>query len=61
MQAYGFNIRETSETDCVAALMRMYEKISAVKEESIASDGDVMSVSKRIMAQNKETYETLAK
>jgi hypothetical protein len=28
MQAYGFNIRETSETDCVAALMKMYEKLS---------------------------------
>jgi type I restriction-modification system DNA methylase subunit len=29
MQAYGFNIREMSEADCVAELMKMYEKISA--------------------------------
>lgn len=26
MQAYGFSVKDTSETDCVEALMRMYEK-----------------------------------
>lgn len=26
MQAYGFNIRETSEADCVAFLMKLYQK-----------------------------------
>lgn len=25
MQAYGFSVKDTSETDCVEALMRMYE------------------------------------
>ncbi len=34
---------------------------SKVEKESIASDEDVMSISKRIMAQNKEAYEVLAK
>jgi hypothetical protein len=29
MQAYGFNVREMSEADCVAELMKMYEKLSA--------------------------------
>jgi hypothetical protein len=28
MQAYGFNVREMSEADCVAALMKMYEKLT---------------------------------
>jgi antitoxin Phd len=32
-----------------------------VEQESIASDEDVMSISKRLMAQNKEAYEVLAK
>jgi antitoxin Phd len=32
-----------------------------VENESIASDEDVMSISKRLMAQNKEAYEVLAK
>lgn len=27
MQAYGFNVRETSEASCVAALMEMYQKM----------------------------------
>lgn len=27
MQAYGFNIKETSEADCVAALMELYQKM----------------------------------
>ena len=27
MQAYGFNIKETSEADCVAELMRMYQEL----------------------------------
>jgi antitoxin Phd len=31
------------------------------EKESIASDEDVMSISKRLMAQNKEAYEVLAK
>jgi antitoxin Phd len=34
---------------------------SKAEKESIASDEDVMSISKRIMAQNKEAYEVLAK
>jgi antitoxin Phd len=34
---------------------------SRVEQESIASDEDVMSISKRIIAQNKEAYEVLAK
>jgi antitoxin Phd len=32
-----------------------------VEQESVASDEDVMSISKRLMAQNKEAYEVLAK
>ena len=28
MQAYGFSIKDTSESDCVAALMKMYQEIS---------------------------------
>lgn len=28
MQAYGFNIKETSEADCVAQLMKMYQKLT---------------------------------
>ena len=28
MQAYGFSIKDTSETDCVEALMKMYEKLT---------------------------------
>ena len=31
MQAYGFSIKDTSEADCVAALMKMYQKIVADK------------------------------
>ena len=31
MQAYGFSIKDTSESDCVAALMKMYQKIVADK------------------------------
>lgn len=27
MQAYGFNVKETSEASCVAALMKMYQKM----------------------------------
>ena len=27
MKAYGFNIKEMSEVDCVTELMRMYEKL----------------------------------
>jgi antitoxin Phd len=34
---------------------------SKAEQESIASDEDVMSISKRLMAQNKEAYEVLAK
>ena len=26
MQAYGFSIKDTSEADCVAALMKMYQE-----------------------------------
>jgi antitoxin Phd len=32
-----------------------------VEQESVASDEDVMSISKRLMAQSKEAYEELAK
>jgi antitoxin Phd len=32
-----------------------------VENESIASDEDVVSISKRLMTQNKEAYEVLAK
>ena len=28
MQAYGFSIKDTSEADCVAALMKMYQKLT---------------------------------
>lgn len=28
MEAYGFNIKETSEADCVAALMKMYQDLT---------------------------------
>ena len=31
MQAYGFSIRDMSEEDCVAELMRMYEKLTKQK------------------------------
>jgi antitoxin Phd len=34
---------------------------SKAEKESIASDEDVMSISKRLIAQNKEAYEVLAK
>ncbi len=27
MKAYGFNIKEMSEADCVAELMRMYQEL----------------------------------
>ena len=29
MQAYGFNVKNTSEADCVAALMKMYQELTA--------------------------------
>nr|MCR5102295.1 methylase [Butyrivibrio sp.] len=28
MQAYGFSIKDTSEADCVAALMKMYQELT---------------------------------
>ena len=28
MRAYGFDIRATTETSCVAELMRMYQKLT---------------------------------
>ena len=31
MQAYGFSVKDTSEADCVAALMKMYQELT--KEE----------------------------
>ena len=33
MQAYGFSIKDTSEADCVAALMKMYQELTAEKEK----------------------------
>ncbi len=32
MQAYGFSVRDTSESDCVAALLKRYQEITASKE-----------------------------
>ena len=29
MQAYGFSVKDTSEADCVAALMKMYQELTA--------------------------------
>lgn len=34
---------------------------SKAEEDTVASDEDVLSISKRLMAQNKEAYEALAK
>jgi antitoxin Phd len=34
---------------------------SRADEDSIASDEDVLSISRKLMAQNKEAYEVLAK
>lgn len=34
---------------------------SKAEEDTVASDEDVLSISKRLMAQNKEAYEVLAK
>lgn len=31
MKAYGFNIRDMSEADCVAELMKMYQEMSEKK------------------------------
>ena len=31
MQAYGFSVNDTSEADCVAALMKMYQKLTEKK------------------------------
>jgi hypothetical protein len=28
MQAYGFSVKDTSEADCVEALMKIYEKLT---------------------------------
>ena len=32
MQAYGFSIKDMSETDCVAALMKMYQEMIKPKD-----------------------------
>ena len=32
MQAYGFSVRDTSEADCVVALLKRYQEITASKE-----------------------------
>ena len=34
---------------------------SKADQDSVAADEDVLAISKRIMAQNKEAYEVLAK
>ena len=34
MRAYGFNIKEMSEADCVAALMKMYQEMVSRKKEN---------------------------
>ena len=31
MLAYGFNVKETTESDCVAALMEMYAELTKGK------------------------------
>ena len=36
-------------------------EFSAVEEEKVASDEDILSVSKRLIAKNREAYEVLAK
>ena len=36
-------------------------EFSRAEEEQLASDEDVMAVSKRLIAQNREAYEVLAK
>ena len=32
MQAYGFSVRDMSEEDCVAELMKMYEKLAKTEK-----------------------------
>jgi hypothetical protein len=29
MQAYGFSVKDTTEADCVAALMKMYQELTS--------------------------------
>lgn len=36
-------------------------EFSATEQEQLAADEDVMSISKRLIAKNREAYETLAK
>lgn len=36
-------------------------EFSAAEKEQLASDEDILSVSKRLMAKNREAYEVLAK
>jgi hypothetical protein len=32
MQAYGFSVKDTTEADCVAALMKMYQELTSVSQ-----------------------------
>ena len=32
MKAYGFNVKEMSEADCVVELMKMYQELTKEKE-----------------------------
>jgi antitoxin Phd len=48
----------TIDTNAMVSITGDFNK---AEQESIASDEDVMSISKRLMAQNKEAYEVLAK
>ena len=32
MQAYGFSVRDMTESTCVAALMKMYQRLTEEKE-----------------------------
>ena len=32
MQAYGFSVKDMSEADCVAALMKMYQKLTEAEK-----------------------------
>ena len=49
--------------ECGSAVVPRYLVIdfSKAEQETTASDEDVLSISKRLMEQNKEAYEVLAK
>lgn len=60
-----YNIISTEEMDslldnCVGYLLNKFKSKQADKD-ILASDEDVRSISQKLMAQNKEAYEVLAK